>query len=224
MAISSRGVRLATSRQGDVGEIRADFVVDATGPGGLLRRALRIPSQLGRTATALASPVSAISRARASSPTWLERRGRACPRDPIRRTGRPCITCSTRAGCTCFGSTTTWSAPASWPLPPGARRLELHRRGRRGCGLAALLARYPSLAGAVRRRRSAVSGALCRPRAAPAGPGGGEAVGHAPAHLRLRRSPVLDRHRLEPARRGATGRGPRARGRRGRRSGTGARP
>ena len=51
VAISSRGVRLATTRQGDVGEVRADFVVDATGPGGLLRRALRIPSQLGRTKT-----------------------------------------------------------------------------------------------------------------------------------------------------------------------------
>lgn len=51
VALSSRGVRLGTVREGEVGEVRAEMIVDATGPGGLLRRALRIPSHLGRTAT-----------------------------------------------------------------------------------------------------------------------------------------------------------------------------
>lgn len=51
VSISGRGVRLGLVREGEPGEVRADLVVDATGPGGLLRRALRIPSHLGRTAT-----------------------------------------------------------------------------------------------------------------------------------------------------------------------------
>lgn len=51
VSLSGRGVRLRTVREGEVGDVRAEMIVDATGPGGLLRRALRIPSHLGRTAT-----------------------------------------------------------------------------------------------------------------------------------------------------------------------------
>jgi tetracycline 7-halogenase / FADH2 O2-dependent halogenase len=47
--VSGRGIRLATLRRGEIGEIRAGIVVDATGPGGLLRHALGIPSRLRRT-------------------------------------------------------------------------------------------------------------------------------------------------------------------------------
>ena len=49
--VGRRGVRLRTERDGRGREIRADTIVDATGPVGLLRRALRIPSRLARTAT-----------------------------------------------------------------------------------------------------------------------------------------------------------------------------
>jgi FADH2 O2-dependent halogenase len=49
--MAPRGVRLRTIRHGQADEVRADFLVDATGPGGLLRQALAIPSQLARTAT-----------------------------------------------------------------------------------------------------------------------------------------------------------------------------
>ena len=51
VAVSARGVTLATNRHGERRTLRAESIVDATGPGGLLRRALRIPSALGRTAT-----------------------------------------------------------------------------------------------------------------------------------------------------------------------------
>jgi tetracycline 7-halogenase / FADH2 O2-dependent halogenase len=44
-------VTLETDRQGEGHTLRAATIVDATGPGGLLRRALRIPSALARTAT-----------------------------------------------------------------------------------------------------------------------------------------------------------------------------
>lgn len=51
VAIGPRGVTLETTRHGASRTVRAETVVDATGPGGLLRRALGIPSALGRTAT-----------------------------------------------------------------------------------------------------------------------------------------------------------------------------
>ena len=51
VAIAPRGVTLETDRHGERRTIRAETIVDATGPGGLLRRALRIPSALGRTST-----------------------------------------------------------------------------------------------------------------------------------------------------------------------------
>jgi tetracycline 7-halogenase / FADH2 O2-dependent halogenase len=51
IAVDGRGVTLATDRQGERRAVRAETIVDATGPGGLLRRALRIPSALARTST-----------------------------------------------------------------------------------------------------------------------------------------------------------------------------
>jgi FADH2 O2-dependent halogenase len=51
VAIGPRGVALDTERRGERRTIRAQTVVDATGPGGLLRRALGIPSALARTST-----------------------------------------------------------------------------------------------------------------------------------------------------------------------------
>lgn len=51
IAFSGRGVRLRTECDGAVRELRADVLVDATGPAGLLRRAVPIPSRLGLTAT-----------------------------------------------------------------------------------------------------------------------------------------------------------------------------
>jgi tetracycline 7-halogenase / FADH2 O2-dependent halogenase len=47
----TRGVRLELERDRAAHTLRADFLVDATGPGGLLRRALRIPLRLARTST-----------------------------------------------------------------------------------------------------------------------------------------------------------------------------
>jgi FADH2 O2-dependent halogenase len=49
--IGGRGVRLRLAREGVAAVLRADLVVDATGPGGLLRRALRIPSRFRDTTT-----------------------------------------------------------------------------------------------------------------------------------------------------------------------------
>ena len=49
--VTARGARLRLERAGAARTLRADFLVDATGPGGLLRRALGIPSRLSRTFT-----------------------------------------------------------------------------------------------------------------------------------------------------------------------------
>jgi FADH2 O2-dependent halogenase len=49
--VGGSGARLRTERAGEVRELRADMLIDATGPGGLLRRALPIASHLGRTFT-----------------------------------------------------------------------------------------------------------------------------------------------------------------------------
>jgi FADH2 O2-dependent halogenase len=51
VSIGPRGVAIATEREAERRTLRAETIVDATGPGGLLRRALRIPSALGRTST-----------------------------------------------------------------------------------------------------------------------------------------------------------------------------
>ncbi len=45
------GVRLTGTRHGEAFELRSDFVIDASGPGGFLARQLAIPSGLERTAT-----------------------------------------------------------------------------------------------------------------------------------------------------------------------------
>lgn len=49
--VGSSGVRLSGRRNDTPFELRADFVIDASGPGGFLARQLAIPSGLGRTAT-----------------------------------------------------------------------------------------------------------------------------------------------------------------------------
>jgi FADH2 O2-dependent halogenase len=51
VATSRAGVRVRTLREDVVRELRAELVVDATGAGGALRRALRIPSALRTAAT-----------------------------------------------------------------------------------------------------------------------------------------------------------------------------
>lgn len=51
IALDSHGVRLTGQRDGKTFDIRADFVVDASGPGGFLARHLAIPSGLARTRT-----------------------------------------------------------------------------------------------------------------------------------------------------------------------------
>lgn len=50
----SHGARLSGSRDGVVLDLQADFVIDASGPGGLLARALDIPSGLERAKTSSA--------------------------------------------------------------------------------------------------------------------------------------------------------------------------
>lgn len=49
--IGDDGVEIRASRGGQTLDIRADFVIDASGPGGFLARQLSIPSGLGRTRT-----------------------------------------------------------------------------------------------------------------------------------------------------------------------------
>lgn len=51
VTFSSGGARLTGERAGAHFDLRADFLVDASGPGGFLARALSIPSGLGRTRT-----------------------------------------------------------------------------------------------------------------------------------------------------------------------------
>jgi tetracycline 7-halogenase / FADH2 O2-dependent halogenase len=51
VAVRPGGVSIQTDRHGQSRSLRAETIVDATGPGGLLRRALGIPSALGRTST-----------------------------------------------------------------------------------------------------------------------------------------------------------------------------
>ena len=51
MAVGANGMRLSGRRNGSPFTLRADFVIDASGPGGFLARQLPIPSALRRTAT-----------------------------------------------------------------------------------------------------------------------------------------------------------------------------
>jgi tetracycline 7-halogenase / FADH2 O2-dependent halogenase len=51
LAIDAQGARLAGSCRGTSFDLHADFVIDASGPGGFLARQLSIPSGLKRTAT-----------------------------------------------------------------------------------------------------------------------------------------------------------------------------
>ncbi len=51
---NSHGARLSGSRNGVALDLQADFVIDASGPGGFLARALAIPSGLARAKTASA--------------------------------------------------------------------------------------------------------------------------------------------------------------------------
>lgn len=59
--IRSSGVQLSGRRNGAPFELRADFVIDASGPGGFLARQLAIPSGLNRTATRAAIVFSHFS-------------------------------------------------------------------------------------------------------------------------------------------------------------------
>jgi FADH2 O2-dependent halogenase len=66
-AFTSNGVRLTGTRQGATFELHADFVIDASGPGGFLARQLAIPSGLERTETRSALVFSHFSDVRPMS-------------------------------------------------------------------------------------------------------------------------------------------------------------
>ena len=214
VAISSRGVRLATSRSGRSGR----------GPGRLHRGchgARRSP------ASSPADPVAARPDEDALPSSLRPLLGRA----PLRRRGSrggggPAHgTVSRGLGGGASRARRGLDVRASVRPRRGQRRPAGHRRRRPAPRAdrsgATLLRAGGGCSPAIRPSqaqlgdaRAPVSRALCRPRATPARPGGGDAVGHASAHVRVRGSAVLHRHRLEPARGGASRRGPRARGRR----------
>ena len=62
--LSRSGARLTGNRDGKRFELRADFLIDASGPGGFVARALRIPSGLSRTATRAGLVFSHFTKAR----------------------------------------------------------------------------------------------------------------------------------------------------------------
>ena len=144
VAISGRGVRLRTTRSGEVGEVRADFVVDATGPGGLLRRALRIPSRLGRTKTRSHLLYGHFSGARLFADVAREA-GADLATGPYPEDWAAVHHVLDEGWMYVLRFDHDVVSAGLLATPSGARRLELTAGGDASSGWRGLLARYPSL-------------------------------------------------------------------------------
>jgi tetracycline 7-halogenase / FADH2 O2-dependent halogenase len=145
ISFSGRGVRLRTESEGEIREVRAEMVVDATGPGGLLRRALPIRSRLARTATRSFLLFSHFTGARLFADVARDA-GAALPAGPYPEDWAAVhhvldegwmYTLRFDHGVVSAGLLAT---------PKGARRLSLANGGDASRSWGALLSRYPSLA------------------------------------------------------------------------------
>jgi len=144
IAISGRGVRLRTEREGAIREVRAEMLVDATGPGGLLRRALPIPSQLKRTATRSLLLFSHFTGARLFAEVAREA-GAALPAGPYPEDWAAVHHVLDEGWMYVLRFDDGVVSAGLLATPTGARRFSLAKGDSAG-SWQALLARYPSLA------------------------------------------------------------------------------
>ena len=145
VAISSRGVRLTTERQGESGEIRAEMMVDATGPGGLLRRTLRIASQLRRTKTRSHLLYGHFSGTRLFADVAGEA-GARLPAGPYPEDWAAVHHLLDEGWMYVLRFDHGVASAGLLATPAGARRLRLTSEGDASLAWQRLLARYPSLA------------------------------------------------------------------------------
>ena len=145
ISFSGRGVRLRTESEGAIREVRAEMVVDATGPGGLLRRALPIPSRLGSTATRSLLLFSHFAGARLFADVAREA-GAALPPGPYPEDWAAVHHVLDEGWMYVLRFDHGVVSAGLLATPEGARRLSLAPGGDASRSWDALLARYPSLA------------------------------------------------------------------------------
>lgn len=152
VAIGSRGVRLRTEREGSVREIRADMIVDATGPAGLLRRALRIPSRLARTATRSSLLFGHFAEARLFADTARDA-GAALPPGPYPEDWAAVHHVVDEGWMYVLRFDHKVVSAGLLATPAGVRRLRLGTNGDASRAWQRLLARYPSIGAQFARAR-----------------------------------------------------------------------
>lgn len=145
ISFSGRGVRLRTECEGAFREVRAEMLVDATGPGGLLRRALPIPSQLARTATRSLLLYSHFTGARLFADVAREA-GAALPAGPYPEDWAAVHHVLDEGWMYVLRFDEGVVSAGLLATPAGARRLSLAAGGDASRSWGALLALYPSLA------------------------------------------------------------------------------
>lgn len=141
--VSPRGVRLDLEREGAARTLRADFLVDATGPGGLLRRALGIPSRRGRMATHSSLLFGHFAGARLFADVAREA-GAALPTGPYPEDWAALHHVTDEGWMYVLRFDHDVVSAGLLATPRGVRRLRLESRGAEA-GWRALLARYPSI-------------------------------------------------------------------------------
>jgi FADH2 O2-dependent halogenase len=144
VVIGRRGVRLRTERDGGTREIRAETVVDATGPGGLLRHALSIASRLKRTATRSLLLFGHFSGARLFADVAREA-GTASPAGPYPEDWAAVHHVLDEGWMYVLRFDHDVVSAGLLATPAGARRLALTAKGDPSRQWQSLLARYPSL-------------------------------------------------------------------------------
>lgn len=152
VTVTGRGVRLRTERDGRIREVRAEMIVDATGPGGLLRRAFSIPSRLKRTATRSLLLFSHFSGVRLFAGVAREA-GTPMPAGPYPEDWAAVHHVLDEGWMYVLRFDDGIVSAGLLATPAGARRLSLADGSDPSRSWAALLARYPSLAAQFRDAR-----------------------------------------------------------------------
>ena len=145
IAFSGRGVRLRTECDGATRDLHAQFLIDATGPGGLLRRALPIPSRLKSTATRSLLLYSHFTGARLFADVAPEA-GAAMPEGPYPDDWAAMHHVLDEGWMYVLRFDDGLVSAGLLATPAGARRFSLAPGGDAGASWRAVLARYPSLA------------------------------------------------------------------------------
>jgi FADH2 O2-dependent halogenase len=154
ISFSGRGVRLRTERDGDAREVRAEMLVDATGPGGLLRRAVPIPSALARTATRSLLLYSHFTDVRLFADVARES-GASLPAGPYPEDWAAMHHLMDEGWMYVLRFDDGLVSAGLLATPRGARRFALAAEGDAARGWQGLLARYPALDAQFQKARPA---------------------------------------------------------------------